>query len=30
MGKVAVAIELDEGERTELERLKRGRKVWAG
>jgi len=30
MGKVAVAIELDEGERTELERLKRGREVWAG
>jgi DNA-binding CsgD family transcriptional regulator len=30
MGKVAVAIELDEAERTELERLKRGRKVWAG
>ncbi len=30
MGKVAVAIELDEAERTELDRLKRGRKVWAG
>ena len=30
MGKVAVSIELDDAERTELERLKRGRKVWAG
>ena len=30
MGRIAIGIELSEAERSELERMKRGRKVWAG